>query len=69
MNPLERRLDALERKQPTTRQRIVWIEQDETQDQALSRVAPLEAFETPLFVGWKGRGIDVRPATQSEIGR
>jgi hypothetical protein len=46
------RLEKLEAGQPSIRQRIVWIEPSETQDEALRRVAPLEAGETPLFVGW-----------------
>jgi hypothetical protein len=47
------RLERLERDQPATRQRIVWIEPDETQDQALSRIAPLEPGEVPILVGWR----------------
>jgi hypothetical protein len=49
---LMNRLERLEAEQPTTRPRIVWIESDETQDQALSRVDPLEPGEVPVFVGW-----------------
>jgi hypothetical protein len=49
---LMNRLERLEADQTTTRQRIVWIEPDETQDQALSRVKPLEPCESPLFIGW-----------------
>ena len=52
MTNLLRRLERLKREQPVMRQRFIWIEPEETQDQALSRVAPLESDETPLFVGW-----------------
>jgi hypothetical protein len=52
MTNLLSRLERLEREQPVTRQRIVWIEPNETQAQALSRVDPLERGETPVFVGW-----------------
>jgi hypothetical protein len=56
MTNLLNRLERLEREQPVTRQRIIWIEPDETQDQALGRVAPLESRESPLFVGWRSCG-------------
>jgi hypothetical protein len=56
MTNLLSRLERLAREQPANRQRIVWIEPDESQAQALSRVAPLEPDETPVFVGWAGRG-------------
>jgi hypothetical protein len=52
MTNLLSRLERLEREQPTTRQRFIWIEPDGTKDQALSRAIPLELGGTPLFVGW-----------------
>ena len=52
MTNLLSRLERLEREQPQARQRIVWMEPGDTQSQALSRAAPLEPGETPLFVGW-----------------
>lgn len=52
MTNLVSRLERLEREQPATRPRIVWVEKGDTQAQALSRVAPLEPGESPLFVGW-----------------
>jgi hypothetical protein len=53
MTNLLSRLERLEREQPVMRQRIIWIEPDETRDRALSRVASLEPGESPLFVGWR----------------
>jgi hypothetical protein len=52
MTILLSRLERLEREQPVTRQRFIWVENGDTQVEALSRVAPLEPGETPLFVGW-----------------
>jgi hypothetical protein len=52
MTNLVSRLERLEREQPVTRQRIIWIERDETQDQVLARSAPQEPDESPVFVGW-----------------
>jgi hypothetical protein len=56
MTNLLSRLERLEREQPVTRQRIIWIEPDESQDQALNRVDPLAPGESPVFVGWKSCG-------------
>jgi hypothetical protein len=53
MNTLERRLEALER-ESGDRVRFIWIEPGETQAEALRRARPLEAGETPVFVGWQG---------------
>jgi hypothetical protein len=46
------RLERLEAERPAARTRFVWMEKDDTQAQALSRVAPLGPRETPVFVGW-----------------
>jgi hypothetical protein len=56
MTNLLSRLERLEREQPATRPRIIWIEPDETREEALRRSRPLEADEAPEFVGWEGAG-------------
>jgi hypothetical protein len=53
MNTLERRLEALER-EAGDRVRFIWIEQGETQAEALRKAGPLGADEEPVFVGWQG---------------
>jgi hypothetical protein len=53
MNTLERRLEALER-ESGDRVRFIWIEQGETQAEALRKAGPLEPGEAPVFVGWQG---------------
>jgi hypothetical protein len=53
MTNLLSRLERLEREQLAKRQRIVWMENGDTQAKALSRVDPLEPGEIPVFVGWE----------------
>jgi hypothetical protein len=53
MSPLERRLQQLEQEMSDSRQRIIWTEPDESQEDALRRVRPLEPDEIPTFVGWQ----------------
>lgn len=53
MNALERRLQQLEQ-ESADRSQIVWIEAGESREDALRRVRPLTADESPVFVGWRG---------------
>jgi hypothetical protein len=52
MTNLLSRLERLEREHPAARQRFIWIEPDETQEQVLGRAAAMGSDEIPIFVGW-----------------
>ena len=48
------RIEKLEKMGGDQKPRIVWMERGDTHAQALSRIAPLEPGESPVFVGWAG---------------
>ena len=46
------RIEKLEKRGNDQKPRIVWMEKGETQVQAWSRLAPLAADESVMFVRW-----------------
>lgn len=55
MTNLMSRLERLERMAPVKRPRFIWLEQEQTEAEVLSKAGPLADGEYPMFAHWQWR--------------